>query len=120
MRSRSVKLRQTIWLVVELQELVLSKVTFYVNPNWDLLERPIDDLGQYYNLSLHRPVHSKPRTCHVERKYQHCNGCVTSPGCARFVEWKKATGENWHGKFITFEMPVGDLLWVYRQKQEIF
>lgn len=50
MRSRSVNLRQTIWLVVELQELVLSKVTFYVNPNWDLLERPIDDLGQYYNL----------------------------------------------------------------------
>ncbi|KAH8695762.1 hypothetical protein GQ44DRAFT_832599 [Phaeosphaeriaceae sp. PMI808] len=33
-----------------LQELVLSKVTYYVNPNWKHLSRGVENLGQYYNL----------------------------------------------------------------------
>lgn len=31
-----------------LQELVLSKVTYYVNHHWELLDRPVDILGPYY------------------------------------------------------------------------
>lgn len=33
-----------------LQELVLSKMTYFVNPDWKLLERDIDNLGRYYSL----------------------------------------------------------------------
>lgn len=33
-----------------LQELVLSKMTYFVNPEWKLLERNIDNLGRYYSL----------------------------------------------------------------------
>ncbi|PWY89609.1 hypothetical protein BO94DRAFT_545586 [Aspergillus sclerotioniger CBS 115572] len=32
-----------------LQELVLSKMTFYVNAEWQMLSRPIDVLGTYYH-----------------------------------------------------------------------
>ncbi|OOF97933.1 hypothetical protein ASPCADRAFT_128119 [Aspergillus carbonarius ITEM 5010] len=34
-----------------LQELVLSKMTFYVNPHWKMLDRGIDQLGSYYYLT---------------------------------------------------------------------
>lgn len=31
-----------------LQELVMSKATFYVNSGWDLLSRPVESIGPYY------------------------------------------------------------------------
>lgn len=31
-----------------LQELVMSKTTFYVNSSWELLSRPVEDLGPWY------------------------------------------------------------------------
>ncbi|KAN0073492.1 hypothetical protein V8E54_008712 [Elaphomyces granulatus] len=33
-----------------LQELVLSKITFYVNDLWEPLDRPVENLGRYYHL----------------------------------------------------------------------
>ncbi|OCK93787.1 uncharacterized protein K441DRAFT_468343, partial [Cenococcum geophilum 1.58] len=33
-----------------LQELVMSKTTFYVNAVWELLDRPVENLGPYYYL----------------------------------------------------------------------
>ncbi|KAI1769709.1 hypothetical protein GGR53DRAFT_12922 [Hypoxylon sp. FL1150] len=34
-----------------LQELVMSKATFYVNSAWELLSRPVDTIGPWYHLS---------------------------------------------------------------------
>ncbi|KAI0181555.1 hypothetical protein GGR52DRAFT_43743 [Hypoxylon sp. FL1284] len=34
-----------------LQELVMSKTTFYVNSDWELLPRPVDAVGPWYHLS---------------------------------------------------------------------
>ncbi|KAK5997081.1 hypothetical protein PT974_02433 [Cladobotryum mycophilum] len=33
-----------------LQELVMSKMTYYVNSDWEPLKRPVEDLGRFYHL----------------------------------------------------------------------
>lgn len=47
-----------------LQELVLSKMTYFVNPDWKPLERDIDNLGRYYNLCPFIKLYTGS-SCHV-------------------------------------------------------
>ncbi|PWY93568.1 hypothetical protein BO94DRAFT_621946 [Aspergillus sclerotioniger CBS 115572] len=63
-----------------LQELVLSKMTFYVNPDWELLDRGIDQLGSYYYVTpfmehyLNNITPVSPDFATEFYRLWHCNG----------------------------------------------
>ncbi|KAM0254576.1 hypothetical protein ACHAQJ_006611 [Trichoderma viride] len=43
-----------------LQELVMSKMTYYVNANWESLSRPVENLGKVYHLIPYMDIYLSP------------------------------------------------------------
>ena len=58
-----------------LQELVLSKTTFYVNSKWAPLSRPVESLGYFYYLIPFISVYTRGDTGNIYR-----SACAAAPG----------------------------------------
>ncbi|KAM0261396.1 hypothetical protein ACHAQJ_002249 [Trichoderma viride] len=60
-----------------LQELVMSKMTFYVNSNWQLLTRPVERLGRFYHLIPYISMYLNHNDKSVDKdtlaEYQNCD-----------------------------------------------
>ncbi|KAK5994845.1 hypothetical protein PT974_03231 [Cladobotryum mycophilum] len=73
-----------------LQELVMSKMTYYVNSDWESLTRPVERLGRVYHLIPYIDIYIRPFDLHPpadNSELQSLNALLLKPGT---IPWSQA------------------------------